>query len=144
MARIQIDLPDRFGFSTALPIYVNHINAAGHLDNALLLTLVTEARARFFQSLGYQELDVEGVGIVLADAALQYKSEAFHGETMVVSMTAADFNKYGCDLMWKMEDQASGREIARGKSGIVFFDYGTRRIAPVPDAFRRRVQDDAG
>lgn len=140
MARIQIDLPESFSFSTEIPLYIGHINYGGHLDNALLLTLVSEARVRFFKSLGYSELDVEGLGIVVVDAALQYKAEAFHGETMVLHMAPADFNKYGCDLMWRMDDRDSGREVARGKTGIVFFDYGPRRVAPVPPAFLARVQ----
>lgn len=144
MARIQIDLPERFGFRTAVPIYLSHINYGGHLDNALLLTLVSEARQRFFHSLGYSETDVEGIGIVLADAAVQYRAEAFHGETMEIAMAATDFGKYGFDLFWQMTDQASGREIARGKSGIVFFDYSCRRIAPVPPAFRSRFDSDGG
>lgn len=135
MARIIIDLPSHFIFSTELPIYIGHINNAQHLDNAALLTLVSEARVRFFRALGYEELDVEGVGIVVADAAIQYKSEAFHGETMVIEMTTTDFNKYGCDLVWRMSDQASGREVARGKSGILFFDYSARRPAHVPEGF---------
>ena len=37
--------------------------------NAALIGLLSEARVRFFKSLGYTELDVEGVGIVVADAA---------------------------------------------------------------------------
>jgi len=62
MARIQIDLPEHFLFSTEIPIYIGHINYGHHLDNALLLQLVSEARVRFFKSLGYTELDIEGVG----------------------------------------------------------------------------------
>lgn len=140
MPRIHIDLPEHFGFSTELPLYINHINYGGHLDNALLLTLISEARARYFVALGYRELDVEGVGIVVADAALQYRSEAFHGETMVVEMAAAEFSKYGCDLLWRMSDQATGREVARGKTGIVFLDYATRKVALVPAGFRAKVE----
>jgi len=140
MARIHIDLPEHFGFSTDLPLYIGHINYGGHLDNALLLTLVSEARARFFKALGYRELDVEGVGIVVADAALQYRSEAFHGETMAVEMAAAEFSKYGCDLLWRMSDKATGREVARGKTGIVFLDYATRKVALVPAGFRAKVE----
>lgn len=144
MARLQIDLPESFGFRTALPIYLSHINYGGHLDNALLLTLVSEARQRFFQSLGYSENDVEGVGIILADAAVQYRAEAFHGETMEVAMAATDFSRYGFDLYWQMTEQVSGREIARGKSGVVFFDYSCRKIAPVPPAFRGRFGKEGG
>lgn len=137
MARIQIDLPETFPFSTEIDLHLSHINYGGHLDNALLLTIVSEARLRYFKSMGYTELDVEGVGIVVADAAVQYRSEAFHGETMRVEIGAADFNKYGCDLVWRMSDKAAGREVARGKTGIVFFDYADRKKALIPEGFRR-------
>ena len=139
MARVQIDLPERFIFSTEIPLYISHINYGGHLDNALLLTVVSEARVRFFKFLGYSELDVEGISIIMADAALQYRSEAFHGETMVVEMTPADFHGKGCDLVWRMSDKATGREVARGKGGMLFFDYNARKVQPVPEGFLKRV-----
>ena len=139
MPRIKIDLPETFAFSTEIPVYIGHINYGHHLDNAALISLVAEARVRFFKALGYSELDVEGVGIVVADVAAQYKSEAFHGETLVIDMAADDFNKFGCDLVWRVTDKASGREVARGKHGIVFFDYAVRRLAAVPPAFRARL-----
>ncbi len=140
MARVIIELPEHFLFTTDIPIYIGHINYGHHLDNAARIGLLSEARVRFFKSLGYTELDVEGVGIVVADAAMQYKSEAFHGETLVFQIAPADFNKYGCDLMWRASDKASGREVARGKTGILFFDYTARRPAPVPEGFRQRAQ----
>ena len=140
MARIKISLPEHFPFSTEITLYLSHMNYGGHLDNALLLSVVSEARARFFKSLGYTELDVEGVGIIVADAALQYRSEAFHGEVMVVEMAAADFNQYGCDLLWRMRERQSQREVARGKTGIVCFDYATRKKAPLPQRFRSQAE----
>lgn len=139
MPRIQIDLPEVFSFATEVTLYLSHMNYAGHLDNAALLSVVSEARARFFQSLGYSELDVDGLGIVIADAALQYRSEAFHGEVMVVRMTTGDFGNKGCDLQWCMQEKTSQREVARGKTGIVFFDYGQRKVAAVPENFRLRT-----
>lgn len=135
MPRIKIDLPERFSFTTEIPIYINHINYGNHLDNSALLSLVSEARVRFFKVFGYTELNVEGCGIIVADVAVQYKSEAFHGEVLVFAMAANDFNKYGCDLVWRISDQASGREVARGKTGIMFFDYTARKAAIVPPAF---------
>jgi len=57
-----------------------------------------------------------------------------------VEMAADDFNKYGCDLVWRMSDKASGREVACGKHGIIFFDYTARKAASVPEAFVAKVQ----
>lgn len=139
MPRIQIELPAQFPFATDITLYLSHMNYGAHLDNALLLTVVSEARVRYLKSMGYNELNVEGVGIIVADAAVQYRSEAFHGEVMKVAMGASDFNKYGCDLVWQMTEATSGREVARGKTGILFFDYGPRKVVGVPEGFLKKV-----
>ena len=139
MDRIHIRLPSHFSFSTEITLYQSHLNYGGHLDNALLLTLVSEARVRFFKSLGYTELDVEGVGILVSDAALQYRSEAFHGEVMVLRLGATDLSRKGFDLVWSMNERVTQREVARGKTGIVFFDYTARKVALMPNAFREKL-----
>ena len=74
MSRIQFPLPGHFVFSTAIQIYISHVNQGGHLDNAQLLTLVSEARVRFFKSLGYTEGNVEGHPIVVGDMDLNSRS----------------------------------------------------------------------
>jgi acyl-CoA thioester hydrolase len=135
MARIRFDLPGRFVFATDMPIYISHVNQGGHLDNAQLLTLVSEARVRFFRSLGHRESNVAGHPIVVGDLVAQYKSEGFHGETMRVRMLPQDFNRYGFDLVYCMDCLDSGREVARGKIGIVFIDRETRQVTPVPPVF---------
>ena len=139
MPRIQFPLPERFVFATDIQIYISHVNQGGHLDNAQLLTLVSEARVRFFKSLGYTEGDVAGFAIVVGDMVAQYKSEGFHGETMRVSMVPQDYNKYGFDLAYRMECLDTAREVARGKIGIVFIDRATRKVAQVPAEFLQRV-----
>jgi acyl-CoA thioester hydrolase len=141
MARVTVDLPASFRFSTELPIYIGYINRACHLDNAALIALLAEARLRFFNALGYDELAVEGVGIVIADTLVQYRSEAFHGEILRFELEPAEFNKYGFDLYWRavVASPDGGREVARGKLGILFFDYGVRWPSPIPSAFLERL-----
>jgi acyl-CoA thioester hydrolase len=132
MARIQFELPEQFRFHTDIQIYISHVNQGGHLDNAQLLTLVSEARLRFFKSLGYTESNVDGCPIVVGDLLAQYKSEGFHGETMCIRMEPADFNPYGFDLVFQMTDKDSGREVARGKTGIVFVRPDAKKATPMP------------
>ncbi|MFN5256157.1 MAG: acyl-CoA thioesterase [Limnohabitans sp.] len=139
MPRIQFSLPDHFVFAADIQIYISHVNQGGHLDNAQLLTLVSEARVRFFKSLGYKEGNVAGHPIVVSDMVAQYKSEGFHGETMRVSMIPQDYNKYGFDLVYRMECLDTAREVARGKIGIVFIDRETRKVAAVPVEFLERA-----
>jgi len=140
MPRIVFELPAHFSFETEMQIYISHVNQGGHLDNAQLLTLVSEARVRFFQSLGYREAGVEGLSIVVGDIVAQYKSEGFHGETLRVQMLPTDFNKYGFDLVFCMTERSSQREVARGKIGVVFVNKQSRAVARVPAAFVERLK----
>jgi len=135
MPRIKFELPESFVFSTDLQIYIGHINYGDHLDNAQLLTLVSEARVRFLKSLAYTELDVAGSAIVVSDHLIQYRSEGFHGETIRISMTPQDFNKYGFDLVYRIDCLEKPRELARGKVGIVFVNKETKKVASVPPEF---------
>ncbi|SMF11184.1 thioesterase family protein [Pseudogulbenkiania subflava] len=138
MARIQIPLPETFVFEITLDIRIGDINYGGHLANDAMLRLAHEARLRFFKAYGYTELDVEGHGIIMTDAAIVYKAEVFHGESLIFRLGLADPNKYGFDLVYQASHDKTGQEVARLKTGIVFFDYGKRKIAPMPDVFMTR------
>ena len=140
MPRIQFELPEQFIFSTDLQIYISHVNQGGHLDNAQLITLVSEARLRFFRALGWREGDVGGCPIVVAELQAQYQSEGFHGETMRIRMQPVEFARCGFALAFQMSDEASGRPVARGQSGIVFVDRDSRRATDIPPAVRARLQ----
>ena len=139
MPRIRIELPEHFPFSTSITLLISHINLGRHLDNAQLIGLVSEARVRFLKSMGYTELDVDGAGVIVADAGVQYRSEAFHGETLNISMAANDFHAFGCDLVWCMHEASSGREVARGKTGIAFVSKTSRSVVPIPAATHAKL-----
>ncbi|WP_353235900.1 thioesterase family protein [Diaphorobacter ruginosibacter] len=133
MARIVFELPAHFAFATEVQIYISHVNQGGHLDNAQLLSLVSEARLRFFQEIGFPTAQYPDVTIVVGDIVAQYKSEGFHGEVMCIRMTPADFNRYGFDLVFSVTEKSQGREVARGKTGIAFVSKANRKVVPIPE-----------
>jgi 4-hydroxybenzoyl-CoA thioesterase len=55
---------------------------------------------------------------------------------MKIEVAAIEFSKYGCDFIYKITEKESGREVARVKTGIVFFDYSEREVAHVPEKFK--------
>ena len=136
---IHTPLP-RYDFQTDVQIYISHVNQGGHLDNAQLLTLVSEARVRFLKALGYREGYIEGAAVVVGDLLAQYKSEGYHGETLRIEMAATDFNRYGFDLQYRMRELQTAREVALGKIGIVFIDAKARHVTPIPMTVRERLK----
>ncbi len=134
MARIEIDLPAAFAFRAEIPVRIDDVNFGGHLGHDSVVSLMHEARARFFAAQGFSELDVDGAGIIMADLAVQYLSEAFHGDLLTIDIAARDFSSKGCDLIYAI--RAGEREVARAKTGIVFFDYAARTPVEIPAKFR--------
>ncbi|MFZ6009045.1 MAG: thioesterase family protein [Bacteroidota bacterium] len=144
MARIHIDIPPTFSFlyTTEIPVRVTDINYGGHLGNDQVLSLIHEARIQFYRHLGFKnELSFEGtIGQIITDAALVYKSEAFLGDVLVCQVAVADFSKYGFDMLYLLTNKATGKEVARAKTGIICFDYEKRKVAAIPEVLLRKVQ----
>ena len=126
MARVKLSLPSDFTFSTEVEVRINDINYGGHVSNDKILAFIHEARVRYLKHHGFTELNVEGRGIIMVDTVILYKSESFHGDLLQIEVTVDDFHKYGCDFYYKLTNKPSGTEVARAKTGIVFFDYENR------------------
>ena len=143
MARIKIEMPDNYLFSTVMDVRISDINYGNHLGNDSVLSFVHEARTRFFRQYGYTEMDVEGLGIIMTDSVIVYKAEGFHGDQIQIDITVGDFNKYGCDIFYLMTNKATAVEIAHVKTGIVFFDYDARKVVTLPEQFRANLMKEA-
>ncbi len=91
---------------------------------------------------GWNELDVDGVGLIMTDAAIVYKSEAFYGDVLTIEIAVADFSSAGCDVLYRVTSANSGRLIAQAKTGIAFFDYSSKKIAAIPPRFITVFQPD--
>ncbi len=139
MARVRLDLPPSLPFTTEMTVRVTDVNYGGHLGNDALLGLVHEARIRYLGSLGYTETDVGGAGIIMTDAVVVYKAEAFLGDRLEIAVGVGDVHSHGCDFLYRITKAATGAEVARAKTGIAFFDYAARRIIETPAAVRSRL-----
>jgi acyl-CoA thioester hydrolase len=135
MARLTIELPPSFLFNLEIPVRVSDLNYGNHVGHDSILKLMQEARVQFYRSLGFKnELSFDGpVGQVISDVAVVYKSESFMGDILICSIGAVDFNKYGFDLIYLLANIETQKEVARGKTGIVCFDYDKRKIATIPE-----------
>ena len=139
MARVKIALPATFLFATTVPVRITDLNYGGHLGNDALLSLLHEVRVRFLASLGEKEVDpATQLGFIMADVAMEYKAEAFYGDVLHIEIGANDLTKYGFDLVYLVKNQA-GKEVARAKTGLLAFDYHTRKLRTLPPALAAKI-----
>jgi acyl-CoA thioesterase FadM len=136
MARVTIDLPEQFPFSTDIPVRISDINYNNHLGHDSIIALIHEARVRFLNAHGFTELDIDGFGLVMTDLVVLYKAEAFYGEILTIEVAIQDFTKYGFDLVYRITNKETNTEVARAKTGVLIYDYEKREVVGVPERFR--------
>ena len=143
MARIKIELPESFVFTAQLKVRISDINYGGHLGNDSVVSIIHEARFQYFKSLGYKdELSLEGVGAIQADLLVQYRNEAFHGDQIEIKIAVTEISKVSFDLSYLLIEAVSKKEIARGKTTIVTYDYNQKRKVSVPVALVNKLREN--
>ena len=142
MSRVKIKLPEQPVFETEIAIQISDINYGNHLGNDRVLAFMQETRLRYFRQLGYQdELHIEGIGTIQADAAIEYRGEAFYGDVLRCSLYIGDIGRRSIDFYYKLENQATDKLVARGKTGIAFYDYQLTTTVNVPPVLLAKIQD---
>ena len=137
MSRVRIAFPEPPIFTHEVEVRVSDLNYGNHLGHDSLVSLLHEARVRFFRHFGMEERDIDGVGILLADLAVTYRAQVFYGQTLRIDIAVGEAGARSCDLVYRVTDRDAGGLVALAKTGIVFFDYGANRMADIPPSFRR-------
>jgi acyl-CoA thioesterase FadM len=136
VARVKFTIQGREVYKTTIRVRVDDVNYGGHLGNDSVLTLCHEARIRFLNEIGHNEANLYGKGIIMTDAMVLYRAEGNLGDKLDITLFLDDVGRYGFDLYYALKCQ--GKEIARVKTGIAFFDYERGKIAASPEGFSQK------
>jgi YbgC/YbaW family acyl-CoA thioester hydrolase len=137
MARIRIELPGQFYFSVKIPIRITDLNYGGHVGNDTILSLIHEARVQFLKHFGYEELNLEGVSLIMSDAGIEFKAELFYGEPITALVTAKNFSRSGFDLFYKIMKEET--VVAVAKTGMVCYNYNAGKVVSLPEKAREKL-----
>lgn len=131
MARIKVDLPEQFSFTTTIPVRITDLNYGRHVGNDTILSMIHEARVQYLKQFGYEELNLAGAGLIMSDVAIEFKNELFYGDVVTASVATGDFTKISFDMYYKLEKK-SGEPVAFAKTGMVCYDYGKKKVTAIP------------
>jgi acyl-CoA thioesterase FadM len=143
MARVKIDFPEHFCFSTIVDVRITDLNYGGHMGNDTFLSIAHEARVRFLKKIGFESEGAGpgGIGIIMGDAAIIYKGEVRYGDTLAVDMAVGDFSRVGFDIFYRLTARNQGTVVALIKTGIIGYDYQSGRVMSIPDAVIENIND---
>ena len=144
MPRIKIDLPDLFPFVTNIPIRITDLNYGGHVGNDNILSIIHEARVQFLKKIGYDEMNLEGVSLIMSNVAIEFKNELFYGDSIRASVAAGEFSKIGFDIFYKLEKEMNGKNISVviARTAMVCYNYDLKKIVSLPEKARSSLSDN--
>jgi acyl-CoA thioester hydrolase len=142
MARLKIELPEKFTFSACIPVRIGDINRAWHLSHVNMVAILEEARAQFMVKKGFTE-EVNNtqrkMGFILGDLGVVFKRQGYYGQILEVEIAAVDFLEKSFDLVYRVKESDNGKELARAKTSILLFDYEEQKVIPVTDEIRQKM-----
>ncbi len=137
-----------YRFRYDLNIQIGHLDYTGRLGHDAIVRIVHEARVHFFHFLGVAENDFgDGrTGIIMGDLVITGTGEASLFDRVRVDTHAGEISRSSFRLFHRLAKEDG--VIALVETGLMTFDYVKRLIVPIPDFFRKRLQQlneqDAG
>ncbi|HTR27752.1 MAG TPA: thioesterase family protein [Puia sp.] len=143
MPKTKLVLPDRFPFTTHLPVRVTDLNYGGHVGNDSILSLIHEIRVQFLVHHGYEEFNLAGAGLIMTDVAIEFRNELFYGDVLWASVAAAEFSRVGFELYYKLEKKSGEKmlTVAVARTGMICYDYKAKKIVSVPKEVCTKLLD---
>jgi acyl-CoA thioesterase FadM len=141
MGRVKIEMPDVFLDTISIPIRIGDINYGNHLGNDSLVSLIHESRVQWLSKDSYSELDIEGSSIIMSELVVNYLNESFYGDILQVRLYLGEISTVGFEIFYQVFAKRQDREIeiARVKTGLVFYNYSLKKIASIPSVFKVKL-----
>ncbi len=129
------DAATSFRFSIEVEVRWSDCDAFGHVNNAVYLTYLEQARFAYWHEV---LPDVPFPGMILARIEIDYRAQAFPGDRLTVRAAVTEMRTSSFWTDYEIA-RADGTLVARARSAQVFFDYGTQKSLPIDPRFRELV-----
>jgi len=133
----EIKSLERVDFTTSIRFRITDHNYGNHIANNVFIEYLHEGRVQFLESLGYTELDVEGVSLILSELAVKFTRQAFYPDIMKLDMTVTNPRPTRFDLCYRGFNSA-GELLVLAKTEMAAVDYSTGKPVRMPEAFFAR------
>lgn len=125
-------------FDHDIEIRFRDCDALGHVNNAVYLSYLEQARIAFWHRL----TGTSGIprGFILARAEIDFTAPATLGDRLVVALRVEAVGRTSFTLAYEVLKARTREVIASARTVQVMFDYGAGKPVPIPDAIRARLE----
>ena len=125
-------------FTHRLEVRFRDCDPLGHVNNAVYLTYLEQARFNHWRALwgfGTPQLAQGRPGVILARVECDYRRSATYGETLEIRLTVGELGRTSFRYEYDIVDE-QGRTVVTAKTVQVIYDYASGTPVPIPDDIR--------
>jgi acyl-CoA thioester hydrolase len=128
-------------FSHPIEVRFRDCDPLGHVNNAVYLTYLEQARLFYWRSLWGFGIDAPAAnpGVIMARAEIDYRRPAKYGDILDVRIDVAAIGRTSFTYDYEILDQR-GQLIASARTVQVMYDYAAAAPVPIPDDIRQKMQ----
>jgi acyl-CoA thioester hydrolase len=112
------------------------LDPMGHVNNAVFLTYLEQARIAFLTEIG-AATGIEDMNIIVARVEIDFRAPVRMDQEIHISVNASRFGTKSFDLDYEL--RVDGEVVAQAKSVQVAYDYERREPVELPDEWRERL-----
>ncbi len=127
---------DAFPFVHRESVRFRDLDALGHVNNAVFLTYLEQARFSFLQHLGLVRGPQEP-GMIVARVEIDFRSQATMGDEMEIAVRPSRLGTKSFDLDYEL--RVDGRLVAEATTVLVAYDYANNTSKEIPAEWRQRL-----
>ena len=141
-------------FSHQLEVRFRDCDAMGHVNNAVYLTYLEEARFHHWRASGIAKRALNSApasdagvpddvpGVILARVEIDYRRPAKYGDLVRIDVGVAAIGRTSFTYEYEIVD-ASNAVIATARTVIVRFDYAAGKPVPISEELKEALTRDA-
>jgi len=119
-----------FRFSLDFTVKEKDVNGF-HVAYEKYFSFFHEAFVGYFAMFGHKVgSDTSGIGLIVAETRCQYKKELQLGDVINVACRVGEISSKR--LLMDFQINKAGEVCATGSTVYLFFDYGSKKVAPIP------------
>jgi acyl-CoA thioester hydrolase len=127
-----------FPFVHRETVRFSDLDPMGHVNNAVYLTWIENARIEFLRHVGaFDKPDTERMTMILARVEVDFRAPLGFGEAVEIAVRTARFGTKSFDLEYEL--RAGDVVTAQAKTVLVAYDYENKESKEIPDEWRRRL-----
>ncbi|KKL05024.1 hypothetical protein LCGC14_2610190 [marine sediment metagenome] len=129
-----------FNIIEEIPIRWGDMDARGHVNNTLYFRYFESSRIGLFRALKfYKELEISGIGLILAYTHCNFKAPLTYPDTIYVRAEVTHIERLKVIVKHSIKSKKLNREVAEGEAHMIWYNYKERKKASIPDNLKREL-----